>query len=200
VLKQYNVNNNLNLFLVGRMISTHFFLITKSKLMKNIILIIVAFSALSCNEILFVNPQPLNENILNSFPKVLQGVYIDVKHKDTITISKRKIVFKTKDSSFYLNEELSKNLILKKLNNITIINYKRGDFWQVLIFDKVDKDIYVVKSLNIEANKKNKEVLAKITNLKSTDSLILINPTAKEFDKIIKKELFIELLRIRKIQ
>ena len=176
--------------------------------MKKIILYLVLLLILSCDgkEIYFEQPQPANSEMENIFPKALQGKYIvdSTSINDSIKfhliINELTYDYGADDGSSGEKGQLSDSLILKKHKSHYILNYKEEEGWHAIVIStqNIDKfsahliggamDAYEVEE--IEKLKKTtnvKEVLYSSGN--GNVDYYLINPTPKEFKKMVKKKI-----------
>ena len=174
--------------------------------MKKLILFWVLLLIIGCDgkEIYFEQPQPANSEMENIFPKALQGKYIvDGRSKNDsikfhLIINELTYYSGADDGSSGEKGQLSDSLILKKHKSHYILNYKEEEGWHAIVIStqNIDKfsahliggamDAYEVEEIEkLKKTTKVKEVLYSSGNV----DYYLINPTPKEFKKMVKKKI-----------
>ena len=178
---------------------------------KNFILLLFIAFLSSCISVEFTKPQPSWCENLSEFPKEMWGKFY-TNENDTIEIGSgyyKLISTKTKDSSIVnaevnIVEQLSDTLLFKSYNKAYFLNNKEQDHWKVsMIKINKDKSITVFAALESEdkllkklKRVKDKTILKDVTG-KTTN--IILNPTIKEFQKLISSKLFVEYMVLKRV-
>lgn len=169
----------------------------------------------SCIDVKFEEAQPNSTNPLSAFPKELQGTfYIESEEPDEIdTISIGNTFFSEihllkLDSSPSIkrkNVHLSDSLILKKLANNYILNFKDKKYWSAFLITRINTEGFSVSY--IDGN--NENTINKLKKLTETKDIVdesgeinghLINPSKSTLKKIIKdKKIFTEIWKLKKL-
>lgn len=176
---------------------------------KNFILIFLVGSLCSCLSVEFNKPQPYWCDNLSEFPKEMQGRFY-TNENDTIEIGKdyyKQISSNpnsTIDTDLKTFEHLSDSVLLKKYKKNYFLNSKENENWKVSMV-KLNKDKSFTVYAALEAEDK---IMKKLYNIKDKTILrdenekatkIILNPTKKEFQKILKSKLFVEYIIFKKI-
>lgn len=169
----------------------------------------VAFG--SCVMVKFQTQQPVNSLPLNSFPKDLQGTFVD-NESDTLYISECCIEYTNDNISFSEGKEKLKkdSLELRKFGSDYLLNIKDDKYWQIVLFKSqtdqihsyymdieslMDKYAYINDELMRE--KKVIDKLKAITTVKKItegeDYFYLINPNNEQLKKLANSEFFTEV-------
>lgn len=228
--------------------------------MKTIsILLFLAVTFGGCTSIYFAEPQPRGTEVLESFPKDIQGIYIvdEEEEKDTIHVEasrytypeifeahipmgsldsltnirivdnllyndllpiKHGITFNIENDTLHyrikvrLSTYLSDSLILKRQGNIWVLNEKEEgkNYWNVYLIEKLKNknlNLLTIGHFSTESSVDPKiEYDGKLEDFYTITDFVqfeegkyIVNPTAKEFKKLIKKGLFKELVEYRRI-
>ncbi len=178
--------------------------------MRNLITYFLLCLALSsCVVIEFTNPQPTNTKPLNQFPEDMLGVYlVEVindtdKKSDTITIASNQYHSTSDNNTFYLSD----TIILKPYKKDYFFNYREKDNWTV-VFIKQEGMILNIYSMFSEtehegeyiSNIKSITAVEKINNEDKHEKSYIINPSKSELKKLVKKDLFKHVYRLKKIE
>lgn len=180
-------------------------------MVKNFILLLFIAFLSSCISVEFTKPQPSWCENLSEFPKEMHGKFY-TSDNDTIEIGSgyyKLISSKTKDSSeindeVKIAEQLSDSLLFKSYNKAYFLNRKEQGNWRIsMISINKNKSIKVFAALESEDKllKKIKRVkdktILKDVNGKTTN--IILNPTEKEFKKLISSKLFVEYMVLKRV-
>ena len=192
--------------------------------MRKTLVFIVLLSLTSCLTIYFEQPQPAGSKVLTSFPAKMQGAYTsNDEGKDTAYVLTDRYVFFENEEKFngtdtveveVLREEiLSTNLVLKKQGKYYVLNDKEDgkDYWNVYLLNiQKNGDIAVMLTGDFETEedtiqlndpKKSLNEFFDITEFQKLDkNEYLVNPTRKEFKKLIKQGLFSDTLLLRRVE
>ena len=161
--------------------------------MKKAIPILILFSLTlsSCINIKFEEPQPQGGKNLAIIPKELQGSYLIDEH-DTLFLFANKMETRKKDTTETIN--LSENFILRKFQEYYIINQKdkRDSTWAAFFIkkEKNKEATFYIMSYDL----KDSTIVDKLQTITPTKIVevdgninLIVKPTTKELEKIIKK-------------
>lgn len=165
----------------------------------------------SCVMVKFQTQQPVNSLPLNSFPKDLQGTFVD-NESDTLYISECCIEYTNDNISFSEGKEKLKkdSLELRKFGSDYLLNIKDDKYWQIVLFkcqtDQIHSYYMDIESLmdkyayiNDELMREKKVIdkLKAITTVKKItegeDYFYLINPNNEQLKKLANSEFFTEV-------
>jgi len=166
--------------------------------MKKIILYLVLLLIICCDgkEIYFEQPQPANSEREKIFPKAIQGIYNDDDDKSLI-INELTCVY-VDDTILDMEGQLYDSLILKKYKSHYILNQKGDEGWIVWVIYIKNIDKFAVQSIGGAMDAYEVEDVEKLKNLTTVKEVFydngvtdyyLINPTPKEFKKMVKKKI-----------
>lgn len=177
--------------------------------MKRIFLIsivsILLFS--SCTTVEFEKPQPIGISELKEFPNNLIGTYIS-KDIDTIIVTKNSCNFKNTNIIFNNKTLSSGDMVLKKYSIYYVLSIRNENLWEVfnVRISGNDMSVYYINLYNEKKSKETIDKLKKILvvkqkiNSKGTTDYYYINPTLKEFDAMLKNNLFTLIGQFKKIK
>jgi len=171
--------------------------------------VFVLFSAVllmlsSCTVVMFEVSQPKDVEELKEFPNNLIGVFLDKKN-DTVRITKNSLIYTEKKAKVSKSLD-SGEIVLKKYNDYYILNLKTENVWEVIPLKCTDKAIFVSYiNLGEKADttiNKIREVMKvkEILNKEGKIDYYLVNPTKKEFDVLIKKDIFTIANELKRIE
>ena len=153
---------------------------------------------ISCKSIYFKSPQPLDTDMLNEFPESIRGLYTSGDF-DTLKIDEFSFVLGNKDSSIESGESLNTGTATLKLyNNHLVLSIKDESYWNVMLI-KYKKDTLTVFWIDI--NDKENYILNRISKITPYRTLknekgeivdYLINPSKKQFEKLVELDFFTE--------
>ncbi len=150
----------------------------------------------SCVEVIFEQAQPIETESVKTFPKTIQGKYID-DNNDTLIIEKISYRYGNEKDIFHIKSQLSDNIILKIHGNYYFLNEKSDTLWNLIVLElQNDNKLLILTIFGDEQEKIEK--LKKITNVKEvydSDGEIdcyIVNPTKSELEKMLKKKVFTE--------
>ena len=176
--------------------------------MKQLFLILsVALLFLSsCKSVKFEIPQPKETDALIEFPDNLIGTYQN-NNKEKLVISKKTITYGNKDSKIiYISKTLLPDeTVLKKCGDYYVLSLKYENYWELILFKTIDKDLKVYyidldkNEENIINNLKEITIVKEIRNNEEKIDYYLINPSKKEFDILLKKEIFSKIVDFNRI-
>ncbi len=166
--------------------------------MKNILFIMIAIILMlsSCITVKFEDAQPKDTPELKEFPESMLGVYFD-NNKDTLTITNFSFKYGSKKSLLYQNKTLSPDeSVLKKFNDYYVLSLKDDDNWEVVVFKCIEKDLSVFY-INLDKNRERTlskiKAIMPVKEIKGNNGKIdyyLINPSKKDFQTLLDKEIF----------
>jgi hypothetical protein len=181
--------------------------------MKFLVLILMGILIGACSEVRFECPQPKNVKEITEFPQKFIGVFFDTENKDTLFISKNG--FRYAEDIKRLSDD---RVVLKKIGGYYILSCKeillgkdttdlKG--WNVLPFKMVHDTLtvlYIDTSENGDTMKTRLEaILSKGVKEESKErdngnfEYFLIDPTKREFKKMLKNSVFSEQVKFTKI-
>jgi hypothetical protein len=191
--------------------------LTLSKLLVLVNFLVVITLMCSCN-VYFNSPQPSwvtkNEK---EIPRKLRGNYIsgggELGHDpfsskrthDTVRITEKRIIVRNQD----LDLTLSDSVLLRIYHRTYFLNWytKRDKAWNVLYARLEKKKIlyYMISTENWEDSIKFKRLMAitkveETSDSKNKDYHFNIDPSSKEFRKILKADLFAVMDTLKKIK
>lgn len=125
------------------------------------------------------------------------------------TISNDTLHYKVR---LYVTRQLSDSLVLKKLGSWLILSEreKPDAYWEVYLIEKQaggDLKAYAVKNLEVEDSESDREYDGRLSDFYSItnfqkigESDYLVDPSRRELKKLIKKGLFKEVSRFRRVR
>lgn len=166
--------------------------------MKNILIALSLIVVMtSCVEVLFEQTQPAGVKEIQQFPKALLGMYIEETENDTLRITPFELQGPKNERDSAM--KISPNFVLKKFKNEYVISRKHDSgLWEVAFISISKKGQLEIKTIDGGDEEKMKrlklllEVTTKYDEEGKADQYIL-NPTKKEFFKILKADIFEEL-------
>lgn len=169
--------------------------------MKKIILYLVLLLIISsCGPfIYFEQAQPANSEMENIFPKALQGIYNDDANNVPLIIDELTCEYGNDNNTIGEKAQLSDSLILKKYKSHYILNLKDEEGWYVMVLSIQNFDKLVVDFIGGDDEAEAVEEIEKLKNLTTVNEIFrssgkinyyLINPTQKEFKRMLKKNMF----------
>jgi hypothetical protein len=178
---------------------------------RYIILFLISTLLTACISVEFKKPQPQKGKKLTEFPKELIGTYLN-SDNDTITIARA--YFKATSLTIELNNnskpaekiDLSENIFLKKMDKTYILNMKddkNKSNWSVIIINKSTNGL-VIDTFNAD----DKDFLTNLKTITDVEEVrdeegklkkIILDPTEKEFKKILATPSLFEKSDLKKI-
>lgn len=175
------------------------------------ILSIFSIALGSCVMVKFQTQQPVNSQALPTFPKELQGTFVD-NESDTLYITECCIEYTNDNISFSEGKErlVKDSLELRKFGSDFLLNIKDGKYWQIVLF-KCGADQIHSYYMDIEAlmdkyayinddQMREKKVIDKIKTITSVkkipedeDYFYMINPNYEQLKKLTNSEFFTEV-------
>lgn len=180
---------------------------------KNILyLIAVMMIMTSCNDFYFKNPQPQRGKELKAIPDELIGTFMEKKSdqnnnpsKDPLIITRNSYLWEDSDSKGN-KEKISGTLssgkvVLKKLDNYYVLSQKvenpintaNDSVWEVYVLEYQNNQL-LLYNLSSEERRPKVDSVKHITPVieeKEGDSkYYLINPSRKQFKKLLDNDLF----------
>lgn len=154
----------------------------------------IAFFA-SCTETRYKEPQPFEKKEKQSFPKKMQGTFVD-EDGDTFKIESSRIIG-PKDNVLGTNTEtieISDSLKVKKYKGYCFLNtLTENNHWNVFLVDYSSKTSIHVYGIDPESKRikdlKKITTIEEFRNEKGKLKYILLNPTKREWKQIIKEEI-----------
>ncbi len=158
----------------------------------------------SCTAVKFENPQPAGAKSLNEFPQKILGTFTS-DESDTLRITNNSFRFSDGKEINFEAELSDENTVLKLHKNTYILNLKDNGSWDVfpLKFSSNKITVYFADlNSRTEALLKAKYPEA-VQEIRTEDGKLdhfLIDPSAKEFDRLLKKNLFFEKVEFKRLK
>lgn len=188
----------------------------KTNSMKKIAYIsLLTIFSYSCIDVKFEEAQPIETNSLKSFPKELRGQFtlegVEPNDIEIITIGENyfteiDLIKSDSTTKKKKNIYLSDSLVLKKLEENYLLNFKNEEYWSVYLINQIDNNSFSVKWIDGD----NEEIINKLKLMTPTKEIVdddgkissyLINPTKANLKKILKQDYFFtELYKLKKVQ
>lgn len=153
----------------------------------------------SCVEVGFKHPQPSKGKTLTKIPQKMVEFYTG-NRQDSISENSNYLKFEDYINDKTFENSLSETTILKKWKGKYFLNQKEDDLWRIIMIVPVSNNNYETYQLD-GSNKQTVKLLKDITAVKEIFSedgklkLLILDPSRKEFNKIIKSGAF-ELIDI----
>lgn len=156
----------------------------------------------ACSEVRFSQPQPINGKELTEFPTQFVGKYVGADG-DTLMVNSECFLF----SGDEIKKLCSNRVVLKKKGSLHIISSRdmflsgeetQRKGWEVLPFELVN-DSLIIYFLNTTNDEKNNETISKLDAILEVEKIIndegnieyyYIDPTIRQFKKILRSECF----------
>lgn len=189
----------------------------KMKTLKNYFLFFLIVGLASCSEPLYENSMPIKGQIIQNFPIDLIGTYVNDSNSelDTIMIDKQSLTINNDDVFYLKHDSLHKNhAVLKSFKQYFVLNIKADDNWIVIPFKFQNNsiDVFTISSFISEDISSEEELseekldeINQITDITintkfGTVDKYTINPTDKEFYKLLKKGVYSSEYNYTKIE
>lgn len=173
--------------------------------MKKLIFGLIAMLSLtSCTAVKFENPQPAGISSLTEFPQEMQGFYTS-GDGDTLEIFSQSF-------NYYDGQEIDlkadlepSTAVLKRVKNRYVLSLKDNSSWDVfpikvfrnkIIVYYVDLDERTGRLLDIN----DSAVVKQIRTGEDKFDHYLINPSEREFKKLLRKKLFSQNVEFKKLK
>ena len=170
---------------------------------KLTLLLLLALLLTSCTAVKFENPQPYGAETLSEFPQKVIGTFTS-DESDTLKIMKNSFRFSDGKEIVFETKLSAESSVLKSHKNTYILNLKDNGTWDVFPFKFTSNKITVyfadVKSGTEKLLKaKHPEGVQEIRNEDGKLDHYLIDPSAEEFDRLLKKKLFGEKIEFKRL-
>ncbi len=198
--------------------NTYFYnnnVLNNSIMKRFIFLSFISFLLTSCSTVVFEKAMPAKGKQLKTFPKEMQGVYLTPDStKLEITATTAKEIKETNTPTISLIDiDLAQKDVLKKKDNIYYLNMEDNGMYFVIMFEHFDNklEVYSIVLDEKKTGKSEEEIIKeikKITKVKAhkqedalgNSTVYILNPSQKEFEKLIQQGLFVKLGTMTKIQ
>lgn len=170
----------------------------------------------ACGVYLFESPQPLDTKEINVIPSELIGTYLEKEDQDSLIITSNSYRYTGNESVFEETKQgtlESGKVVLKKMNDHYIISQKIANplesiadsLWDVYALQYKRKRLSVYSLMFEEENTKQfADSVMKIVPVKEQkfgeDTLYVINPTKKEYKKLLDSKLYRKVLEFKKVK
>jgi len=174
-----------------------YFTIKTPKIMKNAVIILLILTTMtSCVEVLFETPQPQDVKSLDSFPETMHGSYL-TSNSDTLIIASDEIIDPGAENDSIM--KISEDFVLKKYKGYYIISVKHETgMWEVAILEPKGKGAFRLFTFDGE----NEEKMARVKQFTTIETFLdeegkptkyQLNPSKKDFAKLLKADVFEEI-------
>lgn len=176
----------------------------------------------SCNDFYFKNPQPLHGKELKHIPDELIGTYLEKdndnnpsENKEPLIITRNSYHLKTTDpavNDMKISGTLaSGKVVLKRLDDHYVLSQKvknplnsdRDSVWEVYVLE-YRNDVLTLYNLASEQREPKVDSVKKITNVKeqneNNEKYYLINPSNKQFKKLLINNLYKKVGEFKKVK
>ena len=172
-----------------------------------LLLIVILLSLVSCDQVIFPEPQPRKVKPLKEIPTILQGVYLD-QDGDTLNVYNHSFSYDSDEYTSLKNTYLSDSAVLKKykeyffFNTPLVLGEER--FWISYILymneDGSGFDLYAMDPDDIVKLAKLQEITSKVQDIEKTDrTFYLFKPGKKDYKKIISDTIFTKMISFDKL-
>lgn len=176
----------------------------------------------SCNDFYFKDPQPLHGKELKTIPDELIGTYMEKKadtvqhvNEDPLLITRNSYNLKTSEpgaQDMKLSGTLEKGkVVLKKLDDYYVLSQKvanplnssRDSVWEVYVM-KYNNNELLLYNMSSEERAPMIDSVKQITRVKEEQDgngkYYLINPSKKQFKKLIEEDMFKKIGEFKKVK
>lgn len=173
----------------------------------------------SCHDFYFKNPQPLHGKELKQIPNELIGTYMEKDkdsnaNKEPLIITHNSYNLKSSDPSLNMNISgtlASGKVVLKRLDDHYVLSQKvenpikssRDSVWEVYILE-YRNDLLTVYNLASEERQPKIDSVKQITSVKEqkegNEKYYLINPSNKQFKKLLINNLYEKVGEFKKVK
>ncbi|MHA6280951.1 hypothetical protein ACXYMT_12295 [Salinimicrobium sp. CAU 1759] len=170
----------------------------------HIFFLLLAVLLTSCTAVKFQDPQPKGTAILQEFPQKFLGTFTS-DESDTLRITKDSFRFSDGKEIEFAAELSAENTVLKLHKNTYILNLKDNGSWDVFpIKFSPNKITVYFADINSKTERllkaKHPETVQEIRTEDGKLDHYLIDPSAKEFDRLLKKKLFSEQVEFKRLK
>jgi len=160
--------------------------------MKYIKLLVVFIAFTSCVEVEFKSPMPSKGSKLDKLPEDLISYFMSL---DKDSAGNNKLNLNELNSDFDWNEPLPEDVILKKWKHKYFLNQKGDNFWQIIMIKPEPNNSFGVYQLDgneprVIAELKSITKVEEFFNEDGDLDRVVLDPSLKEFKKIIKSNAF----------
>lgn len=176
--------------------------------MRNFAAVLVLFLGLqSCNSILFTSAQPEADPVLKEFPQNMLGTFVS-EDIDTLVVESTSFIFRGGDPVQLSGDITPKGCALKKMDDWYIISLQDEEEWEVFPVKVQGNDNFSVFFIDMKEDEENKIIadlekdlkVEKVYNEDGSFDHYLINPSKKQFKRLLKKNIFSEEMSFKRVQ
>ena len=177
--------------------------------MKRCLSIVVIFLFLvSCDQVIFPEPQPKKVKPLTEIPQILQGTYID-QNGDSLLVYRDHFIYTDDGLVDPKNIYLSESYVLKEYKEhfyySAVIDLDSGRFWTSYIIslwgNNEGFDLLAMDPGDIVKLAMLQEITSKVDDIEDGDEeYYLYDPKRKHYKKIISDSVFTTMMSFRRIQ
>ena len=171
---------------------------------KLTLFLLLALLLVSCTGVKFDSPQPFGAPTLDEFPQKILGTFTSDEN-DTLRITKNSFRFSDGKEIDFEAELSAENTVLKLHRNTYILNLQDNGSWDVFPIKFSSNRITVYfADINSKTEKllkaKHPETVQEIRTEDGKLDHYLIDPSAQEFDRLLKKKLFSERVKFKRLK
>lgn len=161
----------------------------------------------SCDQVIFPEPQPPRTNAFIEIPHELQGIWLD-QNNDTLLVNQHSFFYRSEDFPITDPKYLSDSAVMKNYKGKyfynRLIRIDDNDYWLVYIIDLSDSGETMVLSAmdpgDIVRLARLQEITSKLRDIETEEAeYYLFAPKRKHYKKIISDTIFSEMISFMKI-
>ncbi len=154
--------------------------------------ILIAFIFMSCEDVRYKQTQPANNPSINTIPKEFIGTYVNDHSYLLVNNKSFTLAYIEETSNNKITGILGENAILKQFKSIYYLNLKvdDNDYWNVASFELNQKILTIKAIIESESISKFKTYVTSETIKDDETTIIKIDPTQSQFEKMVADGLF----------
>jgi len=160
----------------------------------------------SCDQVIFPEPQPRKAKVLKEVPASLQGTFLD-QDGDSLFVYKNSFSYYSDEFNTLQNVYLSDSAVLKEYRDRYFYNTRillnQEYYWLCYILhpltDGSGFDLYAMDPDDIVKLAKLQEITSKVRDIEEETSYYLFAPKKKDYKKIISDTLFSKMISFKKV-
>ena len=156
-------------------------------------MLITSLLVTACATYQFERPQPVNKRSFKKIPRKHRGLFVS-SDGDSIQVEAKRILLNPGGDTLVLSDSLD----LRRYKGFYFMNVREeSNQWQLTLVEFKDKDYVTLYYLDPK-NKSQRKQIAAITEIQTEkkedgDKVYILNPTKKEWRKILRHRLFKEM-------
>jgi hypothetical protein len=176
--------------------------------MKRVYYLIIVFLLVSCDQVIFPEPQPARSKAMKAIPSSLQGKWLD-HNGDTLYISESLFNYRSDDFAIGESEQLSDSTVLKEYKGKYFYSRRVAvggeKYWISYILYPVKEacqiDLYAMDPGDIVKLAKLQEITTKIKDVEEGElNYYLFAPKRRHYKTIIADTIFTKMISFTKIE